>query len=506
MAELEKQNILLVDDRPENLLALETILENPELNIVKATSGKEALWLLLEYKFALVILDVQMPDMDGFETAELIRGKEKTKHIPIIFVTAISKEQKYVFKGYQAGAVDYLFKPIEPAILKSKVNIFLELHKQNKLIEKQAAELRKSEARKGAILVSAFDCIISIDHQGKIIEFNPAAEKTFGYTRAEVMGKSMAELIVPPSLRRKHHRGMQHYLATNEGPILGHPVESTAMRADGSEFPIEISITTIRLDKKPLFTGFLRDISERKQAQEKLEQTMAELERSNSELQQFAYIASHDLQEPLRMVASYTQLLAKRYQGKLDADADDFIAFAVDGATRMQALINDLLTYSRVGTRGEEFGSTDCETMLEKTLANLQVAIEESGTLITHDPLPTVTADASQLGQVLQNLIGNAIKFHGEETPRVHISAEQKNNTWVFEVRDNGIGIAQKYLERIFVIFQRLHTREEYAGTGIGLAVCKRIVERHKGRIWVESEPGKGTSFYFTIPTNNLEG
>jgi light-regulated signal transduction histidine kinase (bacteriophytochrome) len=243
-----------------------------------------------------------------------------------------------------------------------------------------------------------------------------------------------------------------------------------------------------------------REITERKRAEEMLAQQAQELARSNAELEQFAYVASHDLQEPLRMVTSHLQLLEQRYKGKLNANADEFIAYAVDGATRMQMTIEDLLAYSRVGMWGEDFEPTDCEAVLDQTLADLQVAIEESGAVVTHDPLPTVMADDLQLGQVFQNLIGNAIKFRGEEPPRVHVSAQQEGDEWVFSVRDNGIGIDPEDANCIFEIFQRLHTWEEYPGTGIGLAICKKIVERHEGRIWVESQPGKGSTFYFTIP------
>jgi light-regulated signal transduction histidine kinase (bacteriophytochrome) len=225
-----------------------------------------------------------------------------------------------------------------------------------------------------------------------------------------------------------------------------------------------------------------------------------ELARSNTELEQFAYVASHDLQEPLRMVASYTQLLAKRYTGRLDGDADEFIAYAVDGVNRMQTQIQDLLSYSRVGKKERDFESTDCAAVLDRALANLKVAVEESGAGVTSDPLPSVVGDGNQLMQLFQNLIGNAIKFRNHERPLVHVSAKRGDKEWIFSVRDNGIGFEPQFAERIFVIFQRLHAKSEHPGTGIGLAVCKKIVERHNGRIWAEAEPGKGATFYFALP------
>ena len=225
-----------------------------------------------------------------------------------------------------------------------------------------------------------------------------------------------------------------------------------------------------------------------------------ELARSNRELEQFAYIASHDLQEPLRMVVSYLGLLARRYERQLDADADEFIGYAVDGANRMQVLIDDLLTYSRVGTREIELQPTDCGRILDQAIANLKVAIEDSEAQVTRGELPTVSADGTELTQLFQNLLGNAIKFRGQEPPRVDISAEPDNGRWLFSFRDNGIGIAPEHHQRIFDIFQRLHGRSQYSGTGIGLAICKRIVERHHGEIWVESEPGAGTTFRFSLP------
>ncbi len=231
----------------------------------------------------------------------------------------------------------------------------------------------------------------------------------------------------------------------------------------------------------------------------KLARYAQDLSRSNAELEQFAYVASHDLQEPLRMVASFTQLLAKRYQGRLDQDADEFIGFAVDGATRMQQLINDLLAYSRVGTRGKPPAPADLNEILGHAEANLHEAIKESSTVVTHEPLPQVDGDQSQLIQLFQNLLANAIKFRGQEPPRIHISAQPWEQGWRLAVQDNGIGIAPEHQERIFAIFQRLHPRDEYPGTGIGLAICKKIVERHGGRIWVESAPGQGATFYFNI-------
>ncbi len=243
-----------------------------------------------------------------------------------------------------------------------------------------------------------------------------------------------------------------------------------------------------------------RERSKLIQARHTLEKSVTELGRSNADLQQFAYVASHDLQEPLRMVSSYTQLLAKRYKGTLDADADEFIGYAVDGATRMQKLIQDLLTYSRLSTTAREFEPAPMGAVLTCALDNMMNAVKESQAVITHDRLPTVRGDAQQLAQVFQNLLSNAIKFSGNGPPRIHISARRATDEWRFSVQDHGIGIDPQYAGRIFVIFQRLHTRAEYPGTGIGLAICKKIIERHGGRIWVESELGKGATFWFSIP------
>jgi signal transduction histidine kinase len=244
---------------------------------------------------------------------------------------------------------------------------------------------------------------------------------------------------------------------------------------------------------QPMILLALEDISERKEIQR-------ELERSNRDLEQFAYVASHDLQEPLRVVTSFTQLLAKRYKGKLDSDADEFVAYIVDGADRMYRLINDLLAYARLGSHEAEFGATDCEAVLADALSNLGSAIEENGATVSHDPLPNVKADRDQLSRLFQNLLSNAIKFRAADPPVVHLSARRNENEWLFSVRDNGIGIDPEHFEHIFLIFKRLHGRSEYSGTGVGLAICKKIVEHHGGKIWIESQVGKGSTFYFTMP------
>lgn len=278
------------------------------------------------------------------------------------------------------------------------------------------------------------------------------------------------------------------------------------LRPNGSvRYVHEQGEVTYGSDGTPLrILGTVHDVTDRKLTEDALVEKAEELARSNADLEQFAYVASHDLQEPLRMVTSFTQLLQRRYKGKLDDKADQYIGFAVEGTQRMQALIKDLMTYSRAGRPDRDFEPAECEDILQNSTANLKLAIQESGAVITHDPLPVVRGDEVQLGQVFQNLISNGLKFRREEAPRVHISAQLDGKQWIFSVHDNGLGIDPEFRERIFVIFQRLHHREDYEGTGIGLALCKKIVERHGGRIWVESEPGQGSTFYFTIPTEGV--
>jgi PAS domain S-box-containing protein len=360
--------------------------------------------------------------------------------------------------------------------------------------------LAQMESRYRGLLEAAPDSMVLVNQDVNIVLVNRQTENVFGYRRAELVGGSAGRLVSDVSLaallaftRRAADGSYQEQSQSG--------LELEGRRSDGSVFPIEAMLSPLTTtDEGVLLTVAIRDISTRKQAQALLLQTVEELNRSNEELGQFAYIASHDLQEPLRMVASYTQLLSKRYKGKLDADADEFIAFAVDGANRMQRLIQDLLAYSRVGTKGQELVETSSEEALEHALMNLGGAIEDSGAVVTHDSLPSVLADEGQLVQLFQNLVGNAIKYQSPGTPRIHVSSARQSRTrWLFSVQDNGLGIEAKYFERIFGMFQRLHRREEFEGTGIGLAICKKIVERHGGSLAVESALGHGSTFRFSL-------
>ncbi|HEV3190543.1 MAG TPA: ATP-binding protein [Polyangiaceae bacterium] len=371
--------VLVVDDEAADLLALEAVLDGLDLNVVTARSGRQALEKLREGEFALVLLDVRMPDWDGFETAKRIRAQEQANPTPIIFLTGYDSSDFPVAQAYRMGAVDYMVKPYAPEILRAKVTGFVELYRARRQAE---AALRQT------------DQLLKV-----------------------------------------------------------------------------------------------------------AQQTAAELARSNRDLEQFAYVASHDLQEPLRMVTLHLQLLERRCADRLDDEMRAHTGKAVAGARRMRALIKDLLAYSRVagaGTLPNE--SVDCSPVFEEAVANLAAAIQESNASVTCGRLPTVHGDRGQLVELLQNLIDNAIKFRSSHPPKVYVEARNFNGEWRFAVRDNGIGIDPRHHERLFNLFQRLHSSQDYPGTGIGLALCKRIVEHHGGRIWVESLPGEGTTFHFTLP------
>ena len=369
------------------------------------------------------------------------------------------------------------------------------------MIRRQAeSALRESEARFRNLTALSSDWYWEQDEQLRFTYMSGGMEQRTGAPAEDYLGHTRWDA---PALEVSEGDWQAHR-ALLEARKPFHDFEMGRRTAEGRMYYVSVSGEPI-FDAEGNFRGYRgvgRDITRRKLAQaqlraahDELEKKARELERSNEELQQFAYVASHDLQEPLRMISSYTQLLERRYTAKLDQDAKEFMAFIVDGAARMKQLIEDLLAYSRVGTRGREFRAVEGEAALLKAIANLRGAIESSGASITHDPLPVLTADEPQIVQLLQNLIGNAIKFHGKDRPQVHVSAKEDEDGWVLSVKDNGLGIEPQYFERIFLVFQRLHGKAEYPGTGIGLAICKKIAERHGGRIEVESQPGQGTTF-----------
>jgi PAS domain S-box-containing protein len=364
---------------------------------------------------------------------------------------------------------------------------------------RDVSERKKAETRFRALLESAPDAMVIVNSDGFIELANTRTERLFGYSRLELVGQSV-DVLVPQDLRGGHFAHRDRFFADPRPREMGAGFDLMAVRKDGTQFPVEISLSPLEGPGEISVTAAIRDVGERKRSEQQLSEKMTELRQSNEALEQFAHIASHDLQEPLRMVASYTQLLSKRYKGRLDADADEFIAYAVDGTQRMKRLIEDLLVYSRAGRSAPAAKELDSEDALREALGNLQAAIEESEAQVTWNALPKVTAAELQLVQLFQNLVGNAIKYRGARVPRILVAARNTATEWIFSVADNGIGIEAKYFDRVFVIFQRLHGRGEYEGTGIGLAICKRILQQQGGRIWVESEFGTGSTFYFALP------
>jgi PAS domain S-box-containing protein len=373
----------------------------------------------------------------------------------------------------------------------------------------QAAVHAASRYTRG-LLEASLDPLVTISPEGKITDVNEATIKATGVEREQLVGTDFSSYFTEPE---KAEEGYQRVFA--EGFVTDYPL--TIRHKDGRLTDVLYNATVYRNEEGEVQGVFAaaRDITEKKAAEAELEeyrlhledlvkQRTEELARSNKDLEQFAYVASHDLQEPLRAVAGFVTLLQNRLQEALDEKATEYIAFAVDGVTRMQALINGLLEYSRIDTRGKPPETTDSQKPLDEALLGLQASIQESGAKITSDSLPTIHIDPVQLTQLFQNLISNAIKFRSELPPEIHVSAIRSNRAWRFAVKDNGIGLDPQYGERIFMIFQRLHTRRKYPGTGIGLSLCKKIVERHRGKIWVESEQGRGSTFYFTVP--DIEG
>lgn len=446
----------------------------------------------------------------GYQTA-LSQGKVRDllltlRHksgrlMDVLYNAAVFRDEKGEIKGVFVAARDIT------ALMRAEKELIKHQKHLKEMVREHTAELiqtnrqmerERDKAQRYLELAGAI--IVALNERGEVSLINQKGCELLEYSQEDILGKNWFEHFVPESVRdelkalfRKLMAGEIDSVKYYENPIL---TRSQKQRMIAWQ-------NTLLKDDAGKIIGTLSsgmDISERKMMEDELRKALEDLRRSNQDLEQFAYVASHDLQEPLRMVSSFTQLLEKKYKDQLDDEGREFIKFAVDGANRMRRLINDLLAYSRVRTRGKEMEPTDSHSALGEALANLSSMVQESGAIITNDDLPVVKADKSQLIQLFQNLISNAIKFRSEDVPHIHISAEKQDNEWLFSVKDNGIGIEPQYYDKIFEIFKRLQRDEKYPGTGIGLAICKRIVERHNGRIWVESEPGKGSVFYFTIP------
>jgi PAS domain S-box-containing protein len=466
--------------------------------------------VVVDERGQIVLVNLQAEKRFGYRRDELI-GQQVTNIIPNGFAerliadgtrSAAQALAQHIGMGIELIAVrkngsefpiELMLSPLENAdgVLVTAAIRDISVRK------KAERHLAQTENRYRGLLEAAPDAMVLVNERGEIVLVNVQAERQFGYPRDELLGQQVTNIIPASFGEQLLASALQADGATHE--VQQAAIELVGCHRDGREFPIEIMVSALECADGRQVAVAIRDITARKNTEARLLQTMAELNRSNDELGQFAYIASHDLQEPLRMVASYTQLLSKKYKGKLDTQADEFIAFAVDGANRMQRLIQDLLAYSRIDSNAKNQQDTSSEDALARALLNLRVAIEDSSAQVTHDPLPTVVADKVQLTQLFQNLVGNAIKYQGEGAPLIHVSARKREEKFMFSIKDNGIGIDPKYFEKIFGMFQRLHKREAYSGTGIGLAMCKKIVEQHGGTISVESSLGQGSTFRFAL-------
>ena len=529
-------DILVVEDSRTQAEYLMHTLQERGYKVTHAIDGQTALAAIRQQRPALVISDILMPVMNGYDMCHAIKQDPVLADIPVVLLTSLADPED-IIRGLECGAESFIVKPYEDEYLLTRtehllasrklrasgtvevnveidfagkrhvintdkqqilallVSTFEDAVRQNRKlfrtqhelqmlneqleekVRERTQELQASEASYRRLLEANADAIFVVDGNGLVRFMNPAAEALFDCTAVERLGKTFE---IP--------------MVANESREVEIP------HRHGGSTIAEMRVVETQWEGHMVHLASLRDITDRKRTEVTLICQAQELARSNAELEQFAYVASHDLQEPLRKVTNYTQLFAKRYADHLDARAEKYIGYIVDGTSRMQGLIQALLAYARV-SRGETvLGAVDMEDILHKTLATLHVRITDTQAEITSEALPTIQANPTQMEQLLQNLLGNALKFHGDAPPRIHVTAEPRPGEWLFAVRDNGIGLEPQYTERIFTILQRLHTHEAYPGMGIGLAICKKVVTRHGGRIWVESQLGQGATFYFTIP------
>jgi PAS domain S-box-containing protein len=491
----EKSRILWADDNADMRAYVRGLL-GERFDVAAVPDGKAALDAARASKPDLILSDLMMPRLDGFGLLRELRADPQLCKIPVILLSARAGEEARI-EGMEAGADDYLTKPFSARELLALVESHLKMSRFRHETTEAVRRADRNASLLATIVESSDDAIVSKNLEGIILSWNQGAERLFGYTADEVIGKSI-NILIPPD-RIEEEPGILARL--RRGERVDH-FETIRVRKDGSRLNISLTISPLK-DAQGLVVGaskIARDITERVRQEQALQIANAALQQANTDLQLFAYSASHDLQEPLRILRVYIELLQKTFGGQLGQVGDEFIRYIFEGATRMDNLLGGLRTYMQVSaTYHPPLEETDAGEVLNKTLLNLQAAIEESGASITVGALPRVRMPEFQLEQVFQNLIGNAIRYRSS-VPRIKIAATLQDKNWLFSVEDNGIGIEPQFKEQIFGAFKRLHTNSQYPGTGMGLAICQRIIERAGGRIWVESEPGKGSTFSFTIP------
>lgn len=479
----EKVKILLVDDNVDNLISLGAALESLNQELILAQSGREALRQLLEHDFAAVLLDVKMPDMDGFETAELIRARKRSEHTPILFLTGYRNEE-HLFRGYHLGAVDFLFKPIVPEVLRSKVAVFVELSRSARRQQLHAEVLAKAEQKFRALLEAAPDAMLITDERGLITLANSRTDSLFGYSRQELLGHNIRELLP-----------QWEFSQTTEVH------EFHAVRRDGTTFPSEITFSPIQTEEGLLFSSAVRDITERKRTEQRIAERNEELATLNRELEAFSYSVSHDLRAPLRSIDGFARILLRDYAGKqLDDMGMEYLNRMCGASSRMSQLIEDLLALSRVSRTEIHLDRVNLSALAEEIISDLRNRDPERAVEIHVQKEMLHESDPRLLAIVLGNLLSNAWKFTGKkEAAKIDFSRVVVDSVPVYTIQDNGAGFDELYADKLFAPFQRLHRASEFEGTGVGLAIVQRVIHRHCGRIWAESKVDEGAAFHFTL-------
>jgi PAS domain S-box-containing protein len=517
-----KANILLVDDRPDKLLSLEAVLEGLGQNIVKATSGKEALRCLLKQDFAVILLDVSMPGMDGFETASLIRARLRSERTPIIFVTSFGDSRMHVTRGYSLGAVDYLLTPIVPEVLRTKVSVFVELYRQTELTKRQAERLRlleeqrhqrelaqvtdqlEAETKRNRFFTLAIDLLGIANLDGRFLQANPAWEKVLGYNVSELCSNCIPDLVHAED--RTAVLGGLERLGQGTEPAC---FEARFLHQDGS--CRWLSCTIVPFQSEKLLYLFAQDISIRKSDEEEihrlnqiLESQVAALTAANSELEAFNYSIAHDLRTPLRSMGGFGKALLEDENGRLSPEGVEFAKRIVRSTKYMDTLLQDLLAYSSLSRTEMLPEPVSIETVVNETLALFEDSIRERHAEVeVRSPLGSVLAHVPTMRQIIGNLLDNALKFcPPDRSPCLQIYSTEKPGTLRLWVQDNGIGIPPEHRERIFGLFRQLHQTDTRPGTGIGLAIVRRAAERMGGQVGVESDPGKGSRFWVDLPAS----